>query len=205
MSRREERIEIPRANRDLRAYVTKKRVGVWLKTLLWEGICLIVFVYYGGREDMNFDYRFQLVLSVLLLAGLFLFGWVKLMLDRNYRGKITAIKLGQAAKSNPNSASGRWVSIQQMVLTVEEENGRRHKIAFPFKRSYDRYYHIGDRVTHYSGLPYPESNDGADRDLYVCSRCGGVEKTDTDHCHGCGMTLIKPYRSRYTQDGSRIR
>ena len=82
---------------------------------------------------------------------------------------------------------------------MEDEAGHKHKIVLPKKNGFDRYYHVGDRIVHYSGLLYPESNDGADKNLYVCSLCGGVELSDTDHCHGCGASIIKPAKSRYAK------
>ena len=198
MSRPEEALTIPRDNADLRAYVRKKRLGVWLKTIGWDAFWIAVFAYYHGRTDMSFDYRFSLVLAALLVFGLFAFGWVRLMLDRNYRGVITAIQYKQVMEMDPiGRGTSRVRSVQKIYLRVEDEAGHKHKIVLPKKNGFDRYYHVGDRVVHYSGLPYPESNDGADKQLYVCSLCGGVEVTDTDHCHGCGASLIKPMRSRY--------
>ena len=200
MSRRDEGIAIPRDNADLIAYVRKKRFAVWMKTILWEAFWILVFRYYGNRSDLSFDYRFELVLSALLVTGLFLFGWVKLMFDHSYRGKIVRIDYKQVMEMSP---SGRGTSrvrmAMKMHLRVEDESGHKHKIVLPHKNGFDRYYHVGDKIVHYSGLPYPESNDGADKEYYVCQRCGGVELTDTDHCHGCGMSLVKPVRSRYAK------
>lgn len=202
MKHRDEVLVIPRENADLRAYVRKKRFKVWLLTVGWELLWLFVFGYYRGREDMTFDYRFELVLSVLLVSGLFLFGWVKLMLDRSYQGKIIRMEYKQVMEMDVTGRRGtaRVRSMQKMYLRVEDETGRTHKIVLPKKNGFDRYYHVGDQIVYHSGLPYPESNDGADKHLYVCSLCGGVEMTDTDHCHGCGASLIKPQRSRYAKE-----
>ena len=202
MSRREEPLTIPRENADLRAYVRKKRFAIWTKTGVWELFWSLVFLYYGKRTDMNFDYRFSLVLSMLLLFGLFVFGWIRMMLDRSYIGVIRKIEYKQVFVYEPKTY--HRVMAQRMILRIEEENGRKHKIELPKKNRFDRYYHVGDKITHYACLPYPESNDGADRYLYVCALCGGVELTDTDHCHGCGASLIKPPRSRYTKTEERF-
>lgn len=201
MSRRDEALTIPRENVDLRAYVRRRSIKIWLKTIVWEVFWIAVFVYYGGRTDMSFDYRFQLVLSVLLIFGLFAFGWVGHMLDHSYRGRILRMDYKQVMEMDPGGRKGsaRVRSVQKIYLRVEDEAGHKHKIVLPKKNGFDRYYHVGDRIIHYRGLPYPESNDGADQNLYVCSLCGGVEMTDTDHCHGCGASLIKPVRSRYAK------
>ena len=200
MKGREEAVSIPRDNADLRAYVAKKRLGVWLKTLGWEIFWILVFAYYHGRMDMSFDYRFSLVLCALLIFGLFCFGWVRLMFDRSYRGRIVQIQYKQVMEMDPSGrGTSRVRSVQKICLRIEDEAGRRHKMMLPKKNSFDRYYHVGDRIVYHSGRPYPESNDGADKNLFVCSLCGGVEKTDTDHCHGCGASLIKPTRSRYAK------
>ena len=204
MSKRDEVLAIPRENTDLRAYVRKKHLGIWLKTIGWELFWFLVFGYYRGRVDMSFDYRFELVLSALLLLGLFLFGWVALMFDRSYRGKIVRIDYKQVMEMDPKGrGTSRVRSILKMYLRVEDESGRKHKIVLPKKNGFDRYYHIGDRIVYHRGLPYPESNDGADKHLFVCSLCGGVELTDTDHCHGCGASLIKPIGSRYAKTEAR--
>ena len=200
MSRREEPLVIPRVNADLRAYVRKKHSWIWSKTIAWELFWILVFRYYGNRNDMSFDYRFSLVLSALLLFGLFSFGWVRMMLDRNYIGIIRRIEYKQVFEP----MKYHRVIVQQMQIVIEEESGRKHRITLPKKNGFDRYYHVGDKIVHYSGLTYPESNDGADRHLYVCSLCGGVEMTDTDHCHGCGFSLIKPVRSRYEKTEERF-
>lgn len=200
MSRREETLAIPRENADLRAYVRKKRLGVWLKTIGWEAFWIVVFAYYHERADMAFDYRFSLVLAALLVFGLFAFGWGRLMLDRNYRGVINAIQYTQVMEMEPKGRGTSRVRLMQKIcLRVEDETGHKHKIVLPKKNGFDRYYHVGDRIVHYSGLLYPESNDGADKNLYVCLLCGGVELTDTDHCHGCGASIIKPAKSRYAK------
>ena len=200
MSRREEALTIPRENTDLRAYVRKKRLGVWLKTVGWEAFWIAIFAYYHSREDMAFDYRFSLVLCALLLFGLFAFGWVRLMLDRNYRGRIARIDYKQVMEMDPRGYNtSRVRSVQKIFIRVVDEAGYKHKIVLPKKNRFDAYYHVGDRIVHYSGLPYPESNDGADKNLFVCSLCGGVELTDTDHCHGCGASLIKPTKNRYSK------
>ena len=200
MSRREVTLSIPRENADLRAYVRRKRLGVWLKTVGWETFWIAVFAYYRERADMAFDYRFSLVLAALLVFGLFAFGWVRLMLDRNYRGRIIAIQYKQVMEMEPSGRGTSRVRLSQKIhLRIEDETGHSHKIVLPKKNGFDRYYHIGDSIVHYSGLPYPESNDGADKQFYVCSLCGGVELTDTDHCHGCGASLIKPAKSRYVK------
>lgn len=198
MSRREELLQIPRENADLRAYVRKKRIKVWLLTIGWEAFWLLVFGYYHGREDLSFDYRFSLVLAILLLVGLFAFGWVRMLFDRSWRGTITRIDYKQVMMTEVLTRHRRIA--QQMCIRVEEENGRTHKIMLEKKRNFDRYYHVGDQITYHGGLLYPESNDGADRNLYVCSLCGGVELSDTDRCHGCGASLIKPERSRYAKE-----
>ena len=202
MSRHEEAVTIPRNNVDLRAYVAKKRLGVWLKTLGWQAFWILVFAYYHERQDMTFDYRFSLVLSALLVVGLFLFGWVRLMFDRSYRGKIIRIDYKQVMEMDPVNGRGasRVRAVQKIYLRIEDEAGHRHKIVLPKKNGFDRYYHVGDSIIYHSCLPYPESNDGADKNLFVCSLCGGVEMTDTDHCHGCGASLIKPARSRYAKN-----
>ena len=200
MSRRDEGIAIPRENADLIAYVRKKHFAVWMKTILWEAFWILVFRYYGDRTDMSFDYRFELVLSALLVAGLFLFGWVKLLLDHSYRGRIARIDYKQVMEMSPTGRGTSRVRLaMKMHLRVEDESGHKHKIVLPQKNGFDRYYHVGDKIVHYSGLPYPESNDGADKGYYVCQRCGGVELTDTAYCHGCGASLIKPVRSRYAK------
>jgi hypothetical protein len=200
MSRHEEALTIPRDNRDLRAYVRKKRLGVWLKTIGWEVFWIAVFIYYHERQDMLFDYRFSLVLAALLVFGLFCFGWVKMMFDRNYRGRIIAIRYRQVAEMSPTGrGTSRVCLTQKMELRVEDEAGHKHRLLLAKKNRFDRYYHVGDTIVHYSSLPYPESNDGADKNLFVCSLCGGVELTDTDHCHGCGASLIRSAKSRYSK------
>ncbi|MBQ7320687.1 MAG: hypothetical protein IJW99_01195 [Clostridia bacterium] len=205
MSRREEPLTIPRENADLRTFVRKKRIRIWLQTLGWEVFWLAVFFYYHSRTDMTFDYRFSLVLSALLVAGLFLFGWIRMMVDRSYVGVIRQIVFRRVMNTDLlGNRGGKSVLAEQMLLWVEETNGHRHKIVIARKKNFDRYYHVGDQIVHHSGLPYPESNDGADRYLYVCSLCGGVELTDTDHCHGCGASLIKPPQSRYTKTEERF-
>ena len=205
MSKRDEPWAIPRENADLRAYVRRKHIGIWLKTIAWELFWIVVFAYYGSREDMSFDYRFSLVLSALLVVGLFLFGWVRLMFDRNYCGKIVRIDYKQVMEMDPSGrGTSRVRAVQKIYLRIEDETGRRHRIVLPKKNAFDRYYHVGDKIVHYSGLPYPESNDGADKQLYVCLRCGGVELSDTDCCHGCGMSLIKPVKSRYAKSETRF-
>ena len=200
MSRREEALTIPRDNPDLRAYARRRHIGVWLKTIGWEAFWIALFAYYHGRQDMSFDYRFSLVLSALLVVGLFLFGWVRHMFDRSYRGKIVRIDYRQVMEMDPvGRGTSRVRSVQKLYLRIEDEAGHKHKIVLPKKSGFDRYYHVGDTIVHHSGLPYPESNDGADKNLFVCSLCGGVEMTDTDCCHGCGASLIKPSKSRYAK------
>jgi hypothetical protein len=200
MSYREKPLMIPRDNVDLRAYVRKKRLAIWLKTVGWEAFWIAVFAYYHSRMDMVFDYRFSLVLSALLIFGLFAFGWVNMMFDHSYRGRIVRIDYKQVMEMSPSGrGTSRVRSVQKIHLRVEDEAGHKHKIVLPKKNGFDRYYHVGDTIIHYSGLPYPESNDGADKNLFVCSLCGGVELTDTDRCHGCGASLIKPVKSRFAK------
>jgi len=201
MSRREESLCIPKENTDLQAYVNRKRIKVWLLTVGWEVLCLLVFGYYHGREDFSFDYRFYLVLAILLLVGLFAFGWVRMLFDLSWRGTITRIDYKSVMEMEPSGRNtSRVRSVQKLFIRAEDEKGHKHKIAIPKKNGFDRYYHVGDKITYHSGLPYPESNDGADRHLFVCSLCGGVELSDTDHCHGCGASLIKPAKSRYAKE-----
>ena len=64
MSAHEKSLVIPRENADLRAYVRKKYIRIWTKTIIWELFWSLIFLYYGRREDMSFDYRFSLVLSI---------------------------------------------------------------------------------------------------------------------------------------------
>lgn len=197
MSRREERLQIPRENADLRAYVQRKRLKVWLITLAWELFWTVVFVYYFQRDHRKFNFRFAVVLGLFWIFGLFLFGWVQMLFDRSWQGTIVRIDYKDVMMMD-SLTRGRRLT-QQMWLHIVEENGRKHKITLVKKRNFERYYHVGDKIVHHSGLPYPESNDGADQHLCVCSLCGGVELTETDHCHGCGATLIRPERSRYAK------
>lgn len=206
MRRQEAALQIPRENEDLRAYVRKKRVKVWSLTLGWEAFWIVVFLYYRDREDFSFDYRFFLALAILLLVGMFLFGWVRLMLDRSWQGTITRIENKQNISFEPgrHRNSARYRAVPMLHLYAEETTGRRHKLVVPLKNHFDSYYHVGDRITYHSGLPFPESNDGVKGDIYVCSLCGGVELSDTDCCHGCGASLIKPARSRYAKEARKF-
>ena len=189
---------IPSKNRDLFRYVCRKDILRVLGYLLW------IVAFYMGASSYNkkrpnspdsrliVGWKFWVYMLAVVVIGFFVFRIWKFFIDRTFAGEVqrSALSRSYSASQDPNSSE--YDFRLNTHLTVRTSNGKLRRIRFEQKDGFYQYYHEGNTVLHFHGLPYPVCTDPEAPYGYVCAACGHHHKGLDSHCAVCGHSLIDP-------------
>lgn len=190
-------IRIPKKNRDLRRRVIRRdllRAGGYL---LWLAAWLAgIYSYNNSHPYIPLtDWRYWLTVVAAAGLGFFLFRVWKLLFDFSCRGVIEQSDLSRtySASSDPGLLKGLDYDFRlNTSIKIRMKSGLFKKIRFEQKRGFYFYYHEGNQVIHFHGLPYPISTDPKAPNGYVCAACGAWSEELSEHCPVCRYSMIDP-------------
>ena len=172
-------------------FVQRKIAGRIVGGILWL-VFWVVSCTLWGRTSAYMSPLGWTMLGVLIgLLAWPVFGLGKILSDKPFEGRISALKLAYIWHSDsPWSRSGiRKEPLVTAYITLDD--GREIKFKFPVKDIHPKdYYAVGDRVRHYRGLPYPEKKEKPE-DVVICVSCGKFSLIGDECCEYCRLPLLK--------------
>ncbi|MBR3895395.1 MAG: hypothetical protein IKJ35_09690 [Clostridia bacterium] len=192
-------MKIPKKNRDLTRCVRRRDLLRLIGFLLWVALLVCGALFYNHEHQTYPDYRrmvgWRMAVWVIaaLFSGVLIFRIWKFFTDHSFSGTIvdTGISRSWGASDDPGGAANYDFRLKTS-LKVRTEKGDLCHIRFEQKPGFYLYYHEGNRITHFRGLPYPINTDPTASNGYVCAVCGHHSKDYTDICPTCRHTLIDP-------------
>lgn len=79
----------------------------------------------------------------------------------------------------------------EYVVTVQDQNGKKHRIAAVDDDTVYNYFEIGNRVRHHAGLNSYEKYDKSGDSIIFCNACGTLCDIADDYCYRCNCPLLK--------------
>ena len=194
-------MKIPKKNTDLRRHVLRRDLLRILGCLLWVALLVGGAVAYNNAHQTYPDYRrmvgwrMALWVGLAVLSGFFIFRMWKFFTDRACVGTIVTSGLSHTYTASPDPGATNGVDYDfrtNTALRLRLDNGKLRRLRFEQKPGFYLYYHEGERVAKFRGLPYPTNLDPDQTHGCICSACGAWRKDHLDYCEVCGMTLIDP-------------
>ena len=206
---------IPKRNRDLLLYVRRKKLIHSALALLWTVLLISGAVSFNHAhrtyppERLMIGWKFALWVVIAVVSGILIFRLPKLFLDRSFEGVIERSGLSHSYSRSADPGSTEYNFRLNTALRVRLPNGKKKRIKFEEKSGFFLYYHEGNRICHFAGLPYPlaeirvpdappakasrAADTREDRPLgnYICVACGQLRQTP-DTCEICGHSIIDP-------------
>ena len=192
---------IPKENRDLLWYVLRRDAFRLFGFAVWVGALLLGAISYNNNhktyppERLMIGWKLWLWIALAVLTGFFLFRVWKFFTDRPFRGVIESNgnSRSYSASQDPGATSGASYEFRlNTSLRVRSQDGKLHRIRFEQKNGFYSYYHEGNEIAHFHGLPYPLNLDSKHENGWVCVACGTWYKAKIDRCDHCHHTLIDP-------------
>ncbi|MBE6529553.1 MAG: hypothetical protein E7680_02985 [Ruminococcaceae bacterium] len=212
-------VRLPNRNADLLRYVRRRRALRFLLLFLWTAFFALAALYFNRTHRFSIiprlvGWRLWVWIAGAVVIGFFLFRIPSLFLDRSFEGEIVRSSLSHSY----SAAAGANVSAAYQfrlntVLRIQTPDGKLRKLKFEQKQGFYFYYHEGNYIRYFSGLPFPIADPSrmtapprqkwrADEDStgdvvsnpqksYLCAVCGHFYPTPT-RCENCGHSLIDP-------------
>ncbi len=190
-------LHIPKKNNDLRRLVLRRDILRLGGYLVWLAVWLLGIGFYnaGSPYVPLYGWRLGLTVAAAALLGFCLFRMWKFFTDFSCRGIIETSGLSHSysASADPGALKGLDYDFRlNTALKIKNAHGHCKTMRFEQKRGFYLYYHEGNEVVSFHGLPYPISTDIHAPHGYVCAACGTWTEEFTPHCAICGHTLIHP-------------
>ncbi len=213
---------IPKRNRDLLLYVRKRKLIRSLLAVIWIGFLISgVWIYNYSHRAYTVHtpitgWKFALWVVIAVVSGILIFRLPKVFFDRSFEGIIERSGLSHSYSPSADPGSSEYNFRLNTSLLIRTPNGKRRRIKFEEKSGFFIYYHEGNRIFHFAGLPYPladirqtdalspKSSRAADTredrfpGNYLCVACGRLRQTP-DTCDVCGHSIIDP-KDIFTED-----
>lgn len=192
-------MKIPKKNRDLAVYVRRRDLIRLIGFVIWVALLIGGALFYNHEHQTYPDYRrmvgwrMAIWVAAALISGFLIFRLWKFFSDRSFSGTVVDAGLSRtwSASDDPGGATDYDFRLKTR-LRVRTERGRHRRIRFEQKLGFYLYYHEGNHVVHFHGLPYPINTDPAASAGYVCSVCGHHSKERIDLCPACRKSMIDP-------------
>ena len=192
--------KLPKKNRDLIRLVIRRGVLRLLGWLLWTALWIGGALSYNANHQTYPAYRLitgwkMFFLSLLAtLTGFLIFrGW-KFFTDRTCRGVIVTSGLSHSysASSDPGKAGMDYDFRINTALKLRTDDGKVRRLRFEQKNGFYHYYHEGNRIVRFHGLPYPINLDPTAANGFVCAACGFWSEQPINRCDLCHHSMIDP-------------
>lgn len=192
-------MKIPFQNRDLVRYVRRRDALRLIGYALWVALLIGGALSYNHNHQTYPDYRrmvgWRMAIWVLaaVASGFLIFRIWRFFTDRTFSGTIVTSALSRSYSASNDPGQGADYDFRlNTYLKVRTDQGKLRRIRFEQKPGFYLYYHEGNRVTHFHGLPYPVNTDPDASHGCVCSACGTHSKALVDRCPVCDHSIIDP-------------
>lgn len=192
---------LPKRNTDLCRYVLFRDLRRTLGFLLWIALWIGGAISYNQNHQTYPDdrlikgWRMVLYAAVVAAFGFLIFRMWRLFTDRTLSGTIVSSGLSHTYSASPDPGLTQKLSYDfrlNTAIKVKCEDGKVRRIQFEQKHGFYHYYHEGNRIIRFHGLPYPINLDPDAPHGYVCAACGYWSETATGDCEACRHSLIDP-------------
>jgi hypothetical protein len=192
-------IHIPKQNRDLRWLVVRRDVLRALGFLLWLGVWLAGALLYNhnnrhlAEHRLILGWKLAVWMGGALVIGILLFRVWRFFTDRTRHGVILASGLSRAYDNSKDPGAANAMDYDFRLntrLKLRLANGRCVRLTFEQKNGFYAYYHEGEEILHFHGLPYPINLDEAAAHGHLCAVCGRIHQKQPTRCEACGHSLI---------------
>ena len=189
--------KIPAKNKDLRIWALRNAVlrlagwGAWT-TALWLGARSYNQNHQTYTPDrLIIGWKMAVWVAFAGLSGFCLFRVWRFFTNRAFVGRIERYSHARSYGPANNADTENDFRINT-ALRVRMENGKLRRVRFEQKNGFYQYYHEGNRIARFGGLPYPINLDPDGKDGYVCAVCGTHCDQWQDNCPTCSRSMIDP-------------
>ena len=214
-------VEFDMLPKDIKSYIVRKIIFRIVAFVLLElGSVLLLLALLRSYYDFH-PWVFLVVGAVIFILPFFLVGFPHMLLDRNWRGKITAVDIKTGVDSCMIGGKPHMYIKNSIILTIEKENGKIctkevlslgatpsnadhgwecRDLKFGIGRgcyavgdvTHDiENYRIGDEVYHCYGLDDLIVRREGGRSIVECIVCSTTNPAYRNDCFCCGRTLMK--------------
>ncbi len=193
-------MKLPKQYKKLYRYIYKRNCLRLLGFALWCTALIGGVVAYNNNHKTYPDYRriigwkFAVCVLAAVVSGILIFKLWKLMTDRTRVGTVIASGISHTytGSSDPDGTSNDYDFRTHTTLRIRLDDGRTRRLRFEQKNGFYLYYHEGERIVKFHGLPYPLNLDRTEAHGRICSACGTHAKKGTVLCDACSLPLIDP-------------
>lgn len=191
---------LPQKNRDLQRLARQRDVMRVLGCLLWIALWVGGAISYNANHQTYPPHRriigWKMLLLCLIAAatGFLIFRCWKIFSTRTISGVIlsSGISRSYSASSDAGRAGTDYDFRINTALTIQTDDKKKCRLCFEQKNGFYSYYHEGERIVRFHGLPYPINLDPNAPHGYVCAACGFHTDQYVSPCEHCHHTLIDP-------------
>ncbi len=192
---------------DEKSYKELKKLGTMqlLKYILifvgFEGFTIGLFFLYHAKTGAKFTDPSG-IFWVLMLMVPFAFKLHRRIFDAPWSGEIKMVKDPKSSERTSYLSKSYALNFLmknegyeiRVVTVLTGTRGNRDIVLVGDEIGLgDSYYHIGDKVTKFTGLKYPV-NYTTDRNEKFCPICGALNRIEDDRCYICKHRLVDPER-----------
>jgi len=191
-------IRIPKKNKDLRNYILKKVLLRTIGFLIWLGF------WWGGAVMFNYNHRtwsdeslmkgwkLWMWMGIAAVTGALLFRVWQFFTRRSFSGLIVSNDNSRSYTPSEDPKKSEYDFRLNTKLKVRLPDGGTRRIRFEQKDGFYTYFHEGNEIMYFRGLPYPINTDPTGKNGYICVACGTVYKKLPCTCEVCKHSVIDP-------------
>ena len=191
---------LPQKNRDLQRLALRRDVTRVLGCLLWIALWVGGAISYNANHQTYPPHRriigWKMLLLCLIAAttGFIMFRCWKLLCTRTISGEIlsSGISRSYSASADAGRVGPDYDFRINTALKLRTDDGKVRRLRFEQKNGFYRYYHEGERIVRFHGLPYPINLSPNAPHGYVCAACGFHSDQYIKQCDRCCHSMIDP-------------
>lgn len=124
----------------------------------------------------------------LLIA---LFAMIGRKRSKTWDGVVVDKKVKKKQRRQGSEDDYYYADYLEYSVTVQEKDGKKHKMTAEDDDTVYNYYQIGDRVRHHAGLNSYEKYDKSEDSIIFCNACATLCDINDDYCYRCKCPLLK--------------
>ena len=175
-------------------YLTNLKRYSWIFAWIIAAALTGGFFYYGTTgKDMDNPQALYIGLGLggMILLSAFLTNLWRTY-SRTWDGEVIDRKIEKKRQRRNQSDEHSYIE-EYMVYTViiQEDHGKKHKLAVKNNATLYNYYQNGDKVRHHGKLNTYEKYDKSKDTMIFCNACATRNEITEDVCHRCKCPLLK--------------
>lgn len=158
-------------------------------------IAAIVGFYAAGGIGVDDMETSQALLIGMGIGGMFLlialFSIIGRKRSQTWDGVVADKKVKKKQRRQGSEDDYYYVDYLEYSVTVQEKDGKKHKMTAEDDDTVYNYYQIGDRVRHHAGLNSYEKYDKSEDSMIFCNACATLCNINDEYCYRCKCPLLK--------------